>query len=83
MWMDEYIKKLHLDGIMKGRGSMGATEEMVVSNFRSEQATTATWDMCATELKKLKDKLSLIIGLLVIMIFIGFLVLMMSYGSKQ
>ena len=68
MWIEEYIEKLHLDGMIKGAGLMGSSNEMVMSNW-DEQAVAsranvlANLDMFAAELKKINCNLSKIVDL--------------------
>jgi hypothetical protein len=68
MWIEDYIEKLHSDGMLKGVRMMAASKEMVMSNW-DEQAVAsrtnvlANLDMVAAELKKINYNLSKIVDL--------------------
>jgi hypothetical protein len=63
MWIEDYIEKLHLDGMLKGARMMGVSQEMMMSNW-DEQAVVsranvpANLDMFVVELKKINYNLS-------------------------
>jgi ABC-type bacteriocin/lantibiotic exporter with double-glycine peptidase domain len=66
MWIEDYIEKLYSDGMVKEARMMGASQEMVMSNW-DEQAVAsganvpANLDMVAAELKKINYKLRKIV----------------------
>jgi hypothetical protein len=68
MWIENYIEKLQLDGMIKGARMIGASEEMVMSNW-DEQAVAsranmlANLDMFGAEPKKINYSLSKIVDL--------------------
>jgi hypothetical protein len=68
MWIEDYIEKLHSDGMLKGARMMGASQEMAMSIW-DEQAVAsranvpANLDMSAAELKKINYSLSKIVDL--------------------
>jgi hypothetical protein len=68
MWIEDYIENLHSDGMLNEARMMGASHEMVMSNW-DEQAIAsranvhANLDMVAVELKKINYNLSKIVDL--------------------
>jgi hypothetical protein len=68
MWIEDYIEKLHLDGMLKGARMMGASQEMVMAIWdeqvvASRANVAANLDMVATELKKINYNLSKVVDL--------------------
>jgi hypothetical protein len=66
MWVEDYIEKLQLDGMIKGARMMGASEEMVMSNWNEQAVASranmpANLDMFGAELKKINCSLSKIV----------------------
>jgi hypothetical protein len=46
MWIEDYIEKLQLDGMIKGARMMGASEQMAMSNW-NEQAVASRANIVA------------------------------------
>jgi hypothetical protein len=95
MWIEDYIEKLHSNGMLKGAKMMGASQEMVMSNWDKQAVACranvpATLDMVAAELKKINYNLSKIVDLkkqdnyivaafCACMLIIGLIFLVMSF----
>jgi hypothetical protein len=63
MWIEDYIEKLHLDGMLKGARMMGVSQEMMMSNWDEQVVVSranvpANLDMFVVELKKINYNLS-------------------------
>jgi hypothetical protein len=63
MWIEDYIEKLHLDGMLKGARMMGVSQEMMMSNWDEQVVISranvpANLDMFVVELKKINYNLS-------------------------
>jgi hypothetical protein len=68
MWIEDYIEKLQLDGTIKGARMMGASEEMVMSNWNEQAIASranmpANLDMFDAKLTKINCSLSKIVDL--------------------
>jgi hypothetical protein len=95
MWIEDYIEKLHSDGMLKGARVMGASHEMETSNWDEQvvagRANVPTnSDMFAAELKKInynlcnlvdlkKQKIYIVAAFCASMFVMGFLFLVMRY----
>jgi hypothetical protein len=95
MWIEDYIEKLHSDGMLKGARMMGVLQEMKMSNW-DEQAVSsganvpANSDMFAMLLKKInynlhnlvdlkKQEIYIVAVFCASMFVMGFLFLVMRY----
>jgi hypothetical protein len=68
MWIEDYIEKLQLDGMIKGTRLMGTSKEIVMSNWNEQVVASranmpANLDMLSAELKKINYSLSKIVDL--------------------
>jgi hypothetical protein len=68
MWIEDYIEKLQLDGMIKGGRMMDASAEMVMSNWNEQAVVSranmpANLDMFGADLKKINCRLSKIVDL--------------------
>jgi hypothetical protein len=68
MWIEDYIEKLHSDGMLKGARVMGASHEMETSNWDEQvvagRANVPTNSrMFAAELKKINYNLCNLVDL--------------------
>jgi hypothetical protein len=68
MWIEDYIEKLQLDGMVKGARMMDVSEEMMMSNWNEQAVASranmpANLDMFGAELKKINCSLSKIVDL--------------------
>jgi hypothetical protein len=99
MWIEDYIDKLHSDGMLKGARIMGTSQEMEMSNWDEQVVASranvpANSDMFAAELKKINYNLRKLVDLkkqeiYIVAVFcasmfvMGFLFLIMRYVGEH
>jgi hypothetical protein len=95
MWIEDYIEKLHSDGMLKGARMMGMSQEMEISNWVEQVVVSranvlANSDMFAVELKKInynmcnlvdlkKQEIYIVAAFCASMFVMDFLFLVMRY----